>query len=337
MIHKSDKLSDTQISKNFESDLSEKQNQFLHDSSNPQSPSKCTLASKKSLSNLLLCTKCLNTYNNQEFLPKVLICGHTICSPCLFSLSSIICPFCQHADKRDPTKIPENIYLRELIEDYDRKIIENYDHKNYCKEHSKEIGIYCENDEKFLCFDCIIKHKGHDFLPLTDQKLFEMAETNRKFIQDAKNECKNNIENGEKAIKAIEEEDLKIEKLVEGHVQNYNEMKNDFIVAIMKATSYCTGTIENYLDIHVKNQKEVGSLKFFVEISSKSLQDVEKIEKEYENKTIVDKVAWNRNEIEKVPDIPSIKLNNEIVRELEKPRDYRSDVFEIFKKLINVI
>jgi len=65
------------------------------------------------------CSICIKEYlHNEESSPRVLLCGHTFCNPCIFTLkknSKVTCPMCRIESDFD--KITINYIVIQLIEE----------------------------------------------------------------------------------------------------------------------------------------------------------------------------------------------------------------------------
>ncbi|CAL2040680.1 unnamed protein product [Caenorhabditis brenneri] len=148
----------------------------------------------------LLCSQCGNLYDENELLPIVGSCFHTVCKQCYWRLPDFDCPLCSETNSfKTPTensKILENVHLlrRELSNESDEfiaKLKENLlinpcsecgqETKNLrvCVECSLKSGVIikqvangnwiveCFNqvlfsNSSFLCSECILnEHNGH--------------------------------------------------------------------------------------------------------------------------------------------------------------------------------
>ena len=72
------------------------------------------------MDDLLLCSICLDNFNNSSKTPLSLICGHTFCRECLIQInakgSGIICPNDKKKDLRNINTIPKNYSLLDIID-----------------------------------------------------------------------------------------------------------------------------------------------------------------------------------------------------------------------------
>ncbi|KAL7630297.1 UNVERIFIED_CONTAM: hypothetical protein RMT77_019557, partial [Armadillidium vulgare] len=66
---------------------------------------------------IMFCDSCLGLFDILKFIPKILDCGHTFCSPCLTIIirKNSICPNCKTEIKVKESSIPVNfIALKSL-------------------------------------------------------------------------------------------------------------------------------------------------------------------------------------------------------------------------------
>ncbi len=153
----------------------------------------------------LNCSICLDTYTD----PKLLQCFHVYCQKCLVKLVirdqqgqlNLTCPICRQItpiSARGVAGLPSAFQVNKLLEivDEHKKAKDATDgggestegHQaiacsassqksgtQFCSEHSKkELELYCETCEDFICFHCVIKggkHHSHDYELL--EKAFE--------------------------------------------------------------------------------------------------------------------------------------------------------------------
>src|SRR4051812_47687323 len=73
----------------------------------------------KSLKQDLICEVCQNNFNTKKNIPKMLQCGHTICSDCVCKIQSKKiekCPFDKKTINFEEDKIVNNYYILSIIE-----------------------------------------------------------------------------------------------------------------------------------------------------------------------------------------------------------------------------
>lgn len=123
----------------------------------------------------LNCTICTEDYN-QVRIPKILICGHTFCEPCLDRIKSPLslkCPNCK-SETPPSSKLTTNYALIDVIE---RVGIQG------CLAHDKDIVAYCASDQTSLCLECMIEHRLHDIFLIQDVRTSEIiAIKNCQFV-----------------------------------------------------------------------------------------------------------------------------------------------------------
>ena len=169
------------------------------------------------------CPSCTIKYDSGAHAPRVLPnCGHSICTECIKSLLETTrkenkaqgCPL----DKKpmelrliaiDDYKI--NYFLRQLIEDKESQ--------EMCEVHGEILRLYCCNDKKWVCDDCILKgeHKDHDI----------------KLKKTMMSECNAKLKDVEEAIARLDKHKSKISSIwdeVENSLkasvnQKFEEMK----------------------------------------------------------------------------------------------------------------
>ena len=124
-------------------------------------------ATLKKVEDQLNCPVCLDTYTD----PKQLQCHHIYCQKCLGRLvvqdqqgqPILTCPNC-----RQVTPVPVNgvaglpaaFHVKNILD-----ILKEQKDALYCADHQeRELELYCESSEQFICFYCTIaKHNGHKY------------------------------------------------------------------------------------------------------------------------------------------------------------------------------
>lgn len=133
------------------------------------------------------CPECLNTWNSDEYIPRILNCGHSLCDPCTFrsfSVSKIICPACKSpniftierqfndTDKSYASKcintMPKNFSLLSFVCSRpsispgfspNLRKVKTFVHEisfgQMCDEHELPIHSYTEKPHSLLCDFCI--------------------------------------------------------------------------------------------------------------------------------------------------------------------------------------
>ena len=125
------------------------------------------LETLKKVEDQLNCPVCLDTYTD----PKQLQCHHIYCQKCLGRLvvqdqqgqPILTCPNC-----RQVTPVPANgvaglpaaFHIKKILD-----ILKEQKDALYCADHQeRELELYCESCEQFICFYCTIaEHNGHKY------------------------------------------------------------------------------------------------------------------------------------------------------------------------------
>mmetsp|Transcript_30083 Transcript_30083/g.53338 ORF Transcript_30083/g.53338 Transcript_30083/m.53338 type:complete len:490 (+) Transcript_30083:15-1484(+) len=144
------------------------------------------------------CPVCLNNWEEHEFTPLLLICGHSLCAQCVFSLisgSSLACPSCYQQHAFETSKKPE-----EDLADYKRRCIRTmtrnmtllslissrpslvqpqpkkatsgrkYSKGQRCPDHHELIVCFTDRPFSYLCLQCIeeVKHMNLQIKPIPE-------------------------------------------------------------------------------------------------------------------------------------------------------------------------
>ncbi|KAL7630184.1 UNVERIFIED_CONTAM: hypothetical protein RMT77_019677 [Armadillidium vulgare] len=72
---------------------------------------------------IMTCEICVQQFDSLHFIPKILECGHTFCSPCLTKLfqNNPICPNCRTKIKGIESSIPVNFIVLKVVEAFKSK------------------------------------------------------------------------------------------------------------------------------------------------------------------------------------------------------------------------
>ena len=110
---------------------------------------------------MLDCPVCYESYDTVKYVPRIICCGHTLCSNCITKLihyypsSSILkCPLDNsqlQLKKRKASCFPKNIIILRLIE----KIAET----PICQEHQRKLEWTLKDEGISLCSKCIVVNK----------------------------------------------------------------------------------------------------------------------------------------------------------------------------------
>lgn len=99
----------------------------------------------------LSCPICYNMFNEMQFRPISLGCGHTVCKTCLSKLHHKKCPFDQNVITRNLEDLPVNFALLQLVgvavpdTDHERlhgSLAENLQYYNSAKKCIEDMAIY---------------------------------------------------------------------------------------------------------------------------------------------------------------------------------------------------
>ncbi|KAK2155534.1 hypothetical protein LSH36_237g02003 [Paralvinella palmiformis] len=108
----------------------------------------------------LECPICYECYSDKHWrLPKVLSCGHTLCSTCADRLDddgSLECPLCR--------KITHTSECKQLSNDED--IMEKVSEKERCHDCGSKLGplTRCRHCDRDFCADCLTEHDQNGFV-----------------------------------------------------------------------------------------------------------------------------------------------------------------------------
>ena len=127
------------------------------------------MAGCEEINDITTCPVCFETYDlNGDHVPRILPCFHTLCGKSLVELlqdkKTLLCPECRvkHTTNDGLKAFPQNKYIIEHI----RKIEEVQENKfEKCKEHSRDLSLFCQNAEckRPICQLCMIKeHRSHE-------------------------------------------------------------------------------------------------------------------------------------------------------------------------------
>ncbi|VDP36752.1 unnamed protein product [Soboliphyme baturini] len=151
---------------------------------------------KKAESNcsvLLECPVCVQIFED----PKVLDCGHSLCSNCCDQIRSfdvIVCPVCRATTQVRCDGLQTNFCLRDLVQHH---VIINKKRKYSCTSCNRP----CSDDECWLCSDCsssllcskcaIKAHNGHflqevnDLVQKRNEELMRWNKTAEPAVREA--------------------------------------------------------------------------------------------------------------------------------------------------------
>mmetsp|Transcript_16064 Transcript_16064/g.29445 ORF Transcript_16064/g.29445 Transcript_16064/m.29445 type:complete len:447 (+) Transcript_16064:725-2065(+) len=125
----------------------------------------------------LSCGICLNQFNAETNLPRMLPCGHTYCHDCLSRLfQQEEVPKCPEDDEvisaSAPEGLPKNFALLRLVQ----KQVKGSNDPTMCKDHKKKLEYICMEEKVKICANCALVgvHRGHD-IKLQEDIMNEIA------------------------------------------------------------------------------------------------------------------------------------------------------------------
>ena len=136
----------------------------------------------------------MQMYNNDENVPLILRCGHTVCRACAKKMNNSIltgnavdkrCPFDKsNIDFANPDFLSKNYSVLDLLESLKTKKLRP-DEKLCDKHPKKKVKFYCQAHGVFVCSDCLAdgEHLGHDIKPAGP---FVLSYFVAKQVKDAK-------------------------------------------------------------------------------------------------------------------------------------------------------
>lgn len=144
------------------------------------------------------CPVCLNNWEEHEFTPLLLVCGHSLCTQCVFSLitrTSLDCPSCYHQHSFEISKKPDedttdfknrcirtmtrNMTLLSLISSRpsvvrpmpkEPQTARKYSKGQRCPDHHEPIVCFTDRPFSYLCLSCIeeVKHMSLMIKPIPE-------------------------------------------------------------------------------------------------------------------------------------------------------------------------
>ena len=120
------------------------------------------------------CPVCLESFDTEEIVPRILSCFHSVCVRCLERLmmkkKSVACPQCRkrHKTTANVQSFPENKYIVRNLEEKKESYI-----FDVCQKHEKALHLYCKNEECKIeiCNLCIAEsHSRHELVDLEKEE-----------------------------------------------------------------------------------------------------------------------------------------------------------------------
>ena len=127
---------------------------------------------------MLSCQICLEEFEEEgNHTPRIFSCLHTVCESCIKKMikeNKLRCPECrtQHSAEKKEKSFPQNKYL--LVQNRRRKEETNGNEK--CKNHGKELNVFCTICQQNICISCVRKdHEGHDWIEIEEREKEALA------------------------------------------------------------------------------------------------------------------------------------------------------------------
>ena len=121
------------------------------------------------------CPICFEIYDDQDYIPRLLPCSHTICVKCATKVlgrrSFLVCPQCRkkHVARSGVNAFPCNKYiLRHLQPECDLFQFDS------CIQHGGELNMFCKSEscQQDICRFCLLEsHRGdnHDVVDIVKE------------------------------------------------------------------------------------------------------------------------------------------------------------------------
>ena len=160
----------------------------------------------ESLEHLLSCQVCFHEFTeDDEHIPRLLPCTHTLCESCIGQLienNKLECPECRKThDAEDVKSFPQNKYL--LTQLRRKSSVGALPKIEVCEEHKTELILFCLEGtcQKAICITCLNeKHRRHDVTGVECGRKEVMAKTFSVMERNLKNKiavfsaAKNDVE-----------------------------------------------------------------------------------------------------------------------------------------------
>lgn len=243
---------------------------------------------------LLECNICFEEYSDDDddHIPKVLKCGHTICQSCAaksIKNSEMQCPTCRGitevkgGDVKNLQKNFELIKAIEMMKADASKPATSVDSPPKCKEHPYYLAefvcveICCSSKDKLMCRTCEKHgiHKGH----VTELLMTEAAKR-REIIESRLKQMKLNNQDLEKQVEELKEAN---EYKNEIRIKKFEEVNNHF-KELHKLLDEKKNAIERRIflyskQIHVRNRETEDCLKWWQNQLIEKLEQTEEYSK----------------------------------------------------------
>ena len=200
------------------------------------------------------CPVCLESFDTEEIVPRILPCFHSVCLRCLERLIKnkkfVTCPQCRKRHKAGDNfqSFPENKYIVRNLEE--KKEIRSFD---VCQKHPKLLNLYCKNDRcgMEICNLCISEsHSRHELVDLEQEekgKIDTLTNDLKRCEKELRTANRDSSHTSENVIRQIEKEKEKF-------IRRFDSM-----VAKVRDTQRC-------------DKKQIGDCIEYVSTCSKKVQ-----------------------------------------------------------------
>ena len=204
------------------------------------------------------CISCTNEYNISKTQPFCIPCGDIFCEQCVLRQynkknNTIICPLHKKEFKIEFNKF-SNYF--DTLTNINRACLEEKDIGLYCKRHNKKrLKFFCENDNNFLCENCLSQHEGHKYIEfnLNRENFFLEINSLKKKFENLKNRYLN-----EKS--RINQYFVKAKKNFEEQMDKINIYFKNLILLINDKKSEMILKIKNYEKINLKKLENIENI-----------------------------------------------------------------------------
>ncbi len=185
------------------------------------------------------CGICSETFSKSH-VPKILLCGHTICSLCIEQLkkkNSNICPFCKTSVSYENPRINYQLIGHEAEIESNQKQIYNQSlnkmliNNYFCSTHVDiKVLNYCITCEEFLCINCSFEHSQsfHVVKYINNKQCHEIRSLQLE-VKNNQQEISELIESLPKSfinIEPINSALVKIEKDIDARIESLKKIKD---------------------------------------------------------------------------------------------------------------
>ena len=204
------------------------------------------------------CVSCNNEYNISKNQPFCIPCGDIFCEQCLSRLYNtknniIICPSHKKEFKIEFNKF-SNYF--DTLTNINRACLEEKDTGLYCIRHNKKrLQFFCENDNNFLCENCLSQHESHKYIEFNlnkDNFFFEINSLKKNF-ENLKNKYLNEKSRISQYFvntkKNFEEQMDKINNYFKNLISLINDKKSEMILKIKNCEKINLQKLENIENI----------------------------------------------------------------------------------------